>query len=96
MNIEDFKKETNSKFKQYREEYIKKLEGVLPGPGKRKSRNMQNADLISGDINQKFKDFVNELFVSSSENILQSNSINHFCKEFGMDREHLAGLRDFD
>lgn len=55
MNIEDFKKETNSKFKLYREEYVKKLEGVLPIGSKRKSRMIETNEAPISDINQRFK-----------------------------------------
>lgn len=65
MNIEDFKKETNSKFKLYKDEYIKKLEGVLPIGSKRKSKAFESGDILNADINLQFNEFVNELFTSS-------------------------------
>ena len=65
MNIEEFKKETNSRFKFYRDEYIKKLEGVLP-LRRRNSRKVDSIDLINNDINYKFKEFVEELFTKSN------------------------------
>lgn len=67
--------------------------------GKRKSRMAEPSEAgnpMNGDINQKFREFVNEIFNSSNESIMQSASILQFCKEFGMDRDHLINLKDFD
>ena len=98
--MEDFRRETNGKLKQYRDEYIKRLETVLPAGRNRKSRNSMTSDNFPRQsisaIDSKFKEFVYELFIKPGDNLGQTTSVQQFCREFGMDADFLMGLRDLN